>query len=205
MTTVFLSHASQDDKLAEQLTGWLTRNGFTDLFVDHAKIRVGDRWADALRNAKASCRIVICLVSPPWLESDECYGEFMAGWYAGKRILPLLAICGAALNERQHRRLARVLGEDQGFDLATVGAPGDLAFDAHPKLAATLIAGLKAGGALRLIQQKCSRTLILGALDRLRRRWVEAPALRPNNFVLISMLQLFPNANVGRGPQETGI
>jgi hypothetical protein len=148
MATVFLSHASQDVGLTNEVVDWLARNGCTDVFVDHTEIRVGDRWTDALRNAKASCRIVLCLVTPRWLQSDECYAEFLAGWYAGKRIMPLLAICGAALDERQQRRVSRLLAEDQGFDLAAVGAPHELAFDAQPSLTATLLAGLKAGGAL---------------------------------------------------------
>jgi hypothetical protein len=151
MATVFFSHASEDVKLTKQVLEWLARNGCTDVFVDQTQIRVGDRWTDALRNAKASCRVVLCLVTPQWLQSDECYAEFLAGWYAGKRIMPLLALCGATLDERQQRRVARLLAEDQGFDLGAVGAPLELAFDAQPSLTATLIAGLKAGGALAKI------------------------------------------------------
>jgi TIR domain len=151
MTTIFLSHASQDGALVDQLSAWLAQNGFTDLFVDHDRIRVGDRWADALRNAKASCRVVLCVVTPAWLESDECYAEFLAGWYAGKRIMPLLATSGTALNERQQHRIARLLREDQGFDLTAVGAPHTLDFDSQSNLSAVLIAGLKAGGALARI------------------------------------------------------
>jgi len=151
MTTVFLSHSSRDDNLVKPLTEWLNHNGITDIFVDHSKIRVGDRWTDALRNAKAACRVVLCLITPSWLQSDECYAEYLAGWYAGKRIMPLLAMSGATPDDRQKARLSRILGEDQGFDLSLVGAPLELDFDAQPEQAAILIAGLRAGGALTRI------------------------------------------------------
>jgi hypothetical protein len=48
----------------------LKSNGFNHLFVDHESIRAGDKWADALRIAKGSCR-VLCLVTPYRLDSDE--------------------------------------------------------------------------------------------------------------------------------------
>src|SRR5580693_8084851 len=34
MPTLFLSHASRDDGLARDLQGWLTSQGFDDLFID---------------------------------------------------------------------------------------------------------------------------------------------------------------------------
>lgn len=146
MATVFLSHASLDDARAAQLEAWLRTNGFDDLFVDHSAIRGGDKWADALRRAKASCRVVLCLVTPNWLASDECFGEFTAAWYQGKRIVPLLA--GAPADDRQKKRLARVLAEDQGFDLTPAFTGDSIALDAHPAIAEPFKAGLRAGGAL---------------------------------------------------------
>ena len=128
MATVFLSHSSRDDDLASQLEAWLTSVGFDDLFVDHSGIRGGDKWTEALRRAKGTARVVLCLVTPHWLSSDECFGEFTAAWYAGQRIVPLLARM-SALDERQTSRLHRVLGEDQGFDLAPALTDGHLRLD----------------------------------------------------------------------------
>ena len=151
MATVFLSHASRDDDLAKQLEAWLTAEGFEDLFVDHSDIRGGDKWTEALRRAKGAARVVLCLVTPRWLASDECFGEFTAAWYAGQRIVPLLAADPAALDERQAKRLGRVLGEDQGFDLTPALNDGRLDLDAAPAIAEPLKAGLRAGGALAKI------------------------------------------------------
>ena len=151
MATIFLSHASRDDDLARQVEDWLAVNGFDDLFADHSDIRGGDKWTEALRRAKGSCRVVLCLVTPNWLASDECFGEFTAAWYAGKRIIPLLALGSHDLDARQKKRLNRSLGEDQGFDLTRSLANGKLDLDNHPDIADPLKAGLRAGGALAKI------------------------------------------------------
>ena len=149
MATVFLSHASKDDGLASQLEDWLTNQGFDDLFVDHSDIRGGDKWTEALRRAKGTARVVLCLVTPRWLASDECFGEFTAAWYVGQRIVPLL-VDTSALDERQAKRLGRVLGEDQGFDLSPALTDGRLHLDDTP-IAEPLKAGLRAAGALAKI------------------------------------------------------
>ena len=148
LASIFLSHSSRNDALASNLEAWLKRNGFDDLFVDHDSIRAGDKWTDALRSAKGSCRVVMCLVTPEWLASDECYGEFMAGWYAGRRMIPLLAVAGANLDDKQKGRLARVLNEDQAAEITAAGAPSALDLDAYPAIADTIKAGLRAAGAL---------------------------------------------------------
>lgn len=148
MATIFISHSSRNDALATMLAGWLTRNGFNDHFIDHDSIRTGDRWTEELRRAKGACRVVLCLVTPQWLASDECYGEYIAGWYVGRRMMPLLAIKGAKLDEKQQKRLSRVLIEDQGADIGPAGAPKTLDLDGHPEIAEPLKAGLRAAGAL---------------------------------------------------------
>lgn len=148
MATIFISHSSRNDGLATLLAAWLTANGFDDYFIDHDSIRSGDKWTDELRRAKGSCRVVLCLVTREWLASDECYGEFSAGWYAGKRLIPLIAVDPATLDRNQESRLRRVLSEDQGVDIRRVGAPDTLNLDDSPSVADPLKAGLRAAGAL---------------------------------------------------------
>jgi hypothetical protein len=87
---------------------------------------------------------------PRWLVSDECFGEFTAAWYAGQRIVPLLADA-TALDEKQTNRLSRVLGEDQGVDLSRALKDGRLDLEAVPEIAEPLKAGLRASGALAKI------------------------------------------------------
>ena len=145
---IFLSHASRNDAQAMTLKDWLLSHGFDDLFVDHSAIRSGDKWAEALRRAKANCRVVLCLVTPEWLASDECYGEFRAAWYMGRRIMPLVNVAHAALDEKQRGRLAQVLAEDAGLNLATVTAGDHINIDADHRLSDRLKFDLRAAGAL---------------------------------------------------------
>ena len=114
MTAIFFSHASDDDALATEIEAWLKNKGFEDIFLDHSSIRSGDKWTEALRRAGGSCRVVLSLVTPGWLASSECFGEFTAGWYAGRRMIPLTCTTGATLDDMQKQRLSRVLLEDQG-------------------------------------------------------------------------------------------
>ena len=80
MPVVFVSHSSKDDAAASALEAWLRHNGFTDIFIDHDDIAGGEKWAQALRDASGSCRVIVCLVTKRWLASDECFGEFKAAW-----------------------------------------------------------------------------------------------------------------------------
>lgn len=148
MATIFVSHSSRDDALASTVEAWLKRQGFDDIFADHDSIRSGDKWTETLRRVGSSCRVVLSLVTPDWLASSECFGEFAAGWYAGRRMIPLLCVAGATLDDTQDQRLARVLLEDQGVDISRAGAPLALNFDEHPEVTAPFIEGLRAAGAL---------------------------------------------------------
>jgi hypothetical protein len=126
MAVLFVSHASQDDALAGALETWLRAKGFTDLFIDHSSMAGGDKWRDALKASAKACRVVIFLVSPHWLASSECFGEFLAASYMGRRLIPLFLLPStAALDDAVKHRLSRVRREDQGIDLMPcVGADG---------------------------------------------------------------------------------
>jgi formylglycine-generating enzyme required for sulfatase activity len=150
MAVLFVSHSSKDDTAVIGLEAWLRNRGFTDLFIDHNNIVGGEKWAEALRNASGACRVIICLVTEHWLASDECFAEFKAAWYLGKRIIPLLAMqpCGASSRDR----LAKVLAEDQGFDVAAcLDAEGRLDLSRDPQIERRLETGLRAVGALARI------------------------------------------------------
>jgi WD40 repeat protein len=148
VATIFISHSSRDNELTRSLQSWLTTNGFDDLFVDFSNIRGGDQWPEALRRAKGACRIVLCVVTESWLASDDCFGEFTAAFYMGKRIVPLFALAGPVTDERRRSRFARVRAEDQGFDISQGISNGALDLDTLPLIADPFKAGLRAGGAL---------------------------------------------------------
>jgi len=149
MAVLFVSHSSKDDPAASALEAWLQANGFTDLYVDHHGIP-GERWREALRASASACRVVLCMVSVNWLASQECFSEFRAAWYMGKRIIPLFLMPPErGLDEEAKRRLTEVFAEDRGLDLAPCIDPGgSLRLDADPEIADRLKSGLRAVGAL---------------------------------------------------------
>ena len=146
MPVLFISHSSKDDAAATSLEAWLRARGFDNVFVDHSSIGGGERWAEALRESAGSCRAVICLVTERWLTSDECFAEFRAAWYMGKRIIPLVALQPGSTPSP---RLTSVLNEYQGFNIAScVTADGRLDLGRAPQVEQQLEQGLRAAGAL---------------------------------------------------------
>jgi hypothetical protein len=153
MAVLFVSHSSKDDAVAGDLEAWLARQGFTDLFIDHRNIMGGDKWREELRASAAACRVVVSLVTESWLASDECFGEFIAAVYLGRRIIPLFLLApDAKLGEAAAKRLTKVSAEDQGIKLEPcMTAEGKLDIDSVEDVAARLSAGLRAAGALNRI------------------------------------------------------
>jgi TIR domain len=149
MPVLFISHSSKDDARVDALADWLRAMGFNDLFIDHQDIAGGAKWPEALRASAGSCRVVICFVTRDWLASPECFNEFGAAWYMGKRIIPLFLLPPSTkLNAEAKTRLDRVRAEDQGIDLTRCAtARGALAIDADQNVADRLKTGLRAAGA----------------------------------------------------------
>jgi formylglycine-generating enzyme required for sulfatase activity len=152
MAVLFVSHSSKDDVPATALEAWLCTKGFTDIFIDH-NMAGGERWQEELRASAGACRVIICLVTKNWLASPDCFGEFVAASYMGKRIIPLFLLApGSELSEDAEKKLNRVRSADQGIDLAPcLGANGLLNLEANPAISAPLANGLRAAGALTRI------------------------------------------------------
>jgi formylglycine-generating enzyme required for sulfatase activity len=150
MSVLLISHSSKDDAVARALEAWLHAKGFTDIFIDHTSIMVGEKWGEALREASGTCRVVACLVTQPWLTSDECFGEYKAAWYLGKRIIPLFLLAPKAkLGADAKKRFADICAEYQGLDLTPcLKSGGKLDPDADQSVAERLVEGLRAAGAL---------------------------------------------------------
>jgi hypothetical protein len=149
MPVVFVSHSSKDDAAVTALESWLHANGFTDTFVDHHGIAGGDKWREELRASAGACRVIICLVTENWLASLECFGEFVAGCYLGKRIIPLFLLPSAPpVDAERAKRLAKVMAEFQGIKLNSCVRPdGALDLAADSEVAGKIREGLRAAGA----------------------------------------------------------
>jgi hypothetical protein len=150
MAVLFVSHSSKDDALASALEAWLRSEGFTDLFVDHKHMVGGVKWRQELRASAGSCRVVVCLVTENWLTSPECFAEFRAAWYMGKRIIPLFLLPSAPLESVEaQQRLVEICAEDQGIDLAPCRKlDSTLNIEADESVVNRLRSGLRATGAL---------------------------------------------------------
>jgi TIR domain len=146
---LFVSHADADKPEVKALERWLIASGFTDFFIHTHNSADGDKWREALRGSADICRVVLCLVTENWLASNECFSEFQAAWYMGKRTIPLLLLpSSSTIPEEAKTRLARVLSEDQGIDLITCVQPnGELDLEADEKVSSHLKTELRAAGA----------------------------------------------------------
>jgi formylglycine-generating enzyme required for sulfatase activity len=150
MAVLFVSHSSKDDAMATALEAWLRANGFTDIFVDHQSLAGGAKWREELRASAGACRVVICLVTENWLTSDECFHEFRAAWYMGKRIIPLLLLPPKPnFGPAAQMHFSEICAEYQGVDLnPCLKADKVLDFDADLNVANRLRIGLREVGAL---------------------------------------------------------
>ena len=123
MAVLFVSHSSKDDATP---AGW--RHGFAPaaspiLSIDHSNIAGGDKWGQALRASAGACRVIMCLVTENWFASQECFGEFAAACYMGKRVIPLFLLQAPERSARS-RETARTGSADyQGIDLDTCLRP----------------------------------------------------------------------------------
>ena len=109
MAVLFISHSSKDDQHASAIESWLKANGFNDVFIDHQSIAGGDKWAEELKRSASACRVVIFIITPNWLSSAECFGEFKAAWYMGKRLIPLFLVDPAAQLDQESQQVRFLL------------------------------------------------------------------------------------------------
>jgi WD40 repeat protein/energy-coupling factor transporter ATP-binding protein EcfA2 len=112
MARVFVSHASNDRELADQVHRWLTEDGH-QVFLDqdlNDGIAVGEEWEQRLYERLRWADAVVCVVTSAYLASPWCAAEVGIARAQGSRLLPLLAEPGVAhplLTSTQYTRLDR--------------------------------------------------------------------------------------------------
>ncbi|MEL6979322.1 MAG: SUMF1/EgtB/PvdO family nonheme iron enzyme [Pseudomonadota bacterium] len=148
MATVFISHASLNDALVNQLKDWMIANGVKDVFVDHEGIVGGAKWRDALRRSVDTCRVVVCVVTEAWLASPQCYGEFDAASVMGKRILPLRLMGEPDADPAAQKTWREVFIGDRGVDLRPIAAGPAIDFKLSEATADELRRKLREAGAM---------------------------------------------------------
>jgi len=168
MAVLFVSHSSKDDAATTALEVWLVANGFTDTFIDHHSIAGGDAWGEALQAVAGTAGGGV-LVTENWLASYECFGEFQASFYMGKRLIRCSCLRkGRAVATKPRsgsRRCVRII---RVLTCTLLGPDGALDLSADRNVADRLMAGLREAGALSRV----------GLDPKLRDR----PKLRPMPF-----------------------
>jgi WD40 repeat protein len=96
MARVFVSHASQDRQLADEVHRWLSGDGH-EVFLDHHPdegIALGEAWEQRLYERLRWADAMVCLVTSAYLASPWCAAEVGVARSQGSRMLPLLAELG---------------------------------------------------------------------------------------------------------------
>ena len=96
MARVFLSHASEDRALADEVLAWLTGAGH-QVFLDRdlrAGIAVGEDWRARLFERLRWADAVVALVTSAYVASPWCAAEVGIASSRGSRVLPLVAEAG---------------------------------------------------------------------------------------------------------------
>jgi WD40 repeat protein len=88
---VFLSHASEDRALADEVLSWLTEAGH-EVFLDRnlqSGLVVGEAWEARLFERLRWADAVVALVTAAYVASPWCAAEVGIASYRGSRVLPL--------------------------------------------------------------------------------------------------------------------
>jgi formylglycine-generating enzyme required for sulfatase activity len=100
MSTIFISHSSEDNAWAERIRDWLQGSAdkqqpdyrYQSLFLDfdpEQGIPVGRSWRETLYEKLQLCRAVIVICSAAYGESQWCLAELGVAMASGKLVLPV--------------------------------------------------------------------------------------------------------------------
>jgi hypothetical protein len=129
MGNIFISHSNHNVDRAKEVFGWLTANGWDDVFLDldpERGIAAGQRWKDALQKAAQRCEVMLALVSND--ASHWCRTQISPARLMGKKII--IALIGA-----DKREVPLDLTDEQWVDLDAGAAE-------YKRLAGLKLAGL---------------------------------------------------------------
>ncbi|MDN3523569.1 nSTAND1 domain-containing NTPase [Halomonas ramblicola] len=92
MSTLFISHSSTDSEAANELAGWLQRQGHHSLFLDFDPeygIPPGRDWEEELYRQLKACQAFVALCSEAAMASCWCLAELSHARALGKLIVPV--------------------------------------------------------------------------------------------------------------------
>jgi len=92
MSSIFISHSSSDNAIAQDLERRLTRQGHSSVFLDldpEKGIVGGQSWERTLYRKIRACRAVIALITDDYLKSHWCFAEIALTRMEGKHLFAL--------------------------------------------------------------------------------------------------------------------
>ena len=92
MSTIFISHSSQDNAVAKELERRLAEQNHPSVFLDldpEKGIVAGQSWERTLYRKLRACRAVIVLCTDNYLSSHWCFAEIALARMEGKHIIAL--------------------------------------------------------------------------------------------------------------------
>ncbi|MGH3913765.1 MAG: TIR domain-containing protein [Pseudonocardiaceae bacterium] len=129
MARVFVSHATEDYPVAEELCAWLRGEGHR-VFLDHDVsdgIDLGEVWRKRLYHELRAADAVVCVITEAYLRSEWCTAEVGIADAWGLRLLPLRADPGVTsrlLDGRQYVDLRDDWRAKFGTSLRRIGPRG---------------------------------------------------------------------------------
>jgi hypothetical protein len=115
MSSIFISHSSRDNAIAQELERRLTRQGHSSVFLDldpEKGIVGGQSWERTLYRKVRACRAVIALVTDDYIKSQWCFAEIALTRMEGKHLFALQVDPLSA-----DTKLPSILTENQYIDL----------------------------------------------------------------------------------------
>jgi hypothetical protein len=86
---IFISHATKDDDFADDIRHWLLRTGFA-VWVDHHDIPLGKHWDEVVEQVLHRSRVLILILSPESVASDNVRVEWKVFREQKKPIFPIM-------------------------------------------------------------------------------------------------------------------
>jgi hypothetical protein len=115
MAEIFISYARRDSAFAIGLATRLRDCGL-DVWVDQLDIKIGDRWDRAIQQALESSRVLVVVLSPASVASDNVMDEVNFAIEEKKTIVPVLhQICKTPFRLRSLQFIELESNSDQGF------------------------------------------------------------------------------------------
>jgi hypothetical protein len=93
---VFISHAGEDTWVARQIAREIAATG-AQFFLDEADIKIGDDFAEVIRNALNSANELVVLITPWALERSFVISEIGVAW--GRGIPIVIVLQGLSISE----------------------------------------------------------------------------------------------------------